>query len=213
MSRLDAPVNPRLPDPNPGTESAGYLAGLNNVLRLYFNRITSILQLLLGPSGAQYIDNPNGLFFSTTTQAGSTSAQAIEMEVTYLSNKVFINAGTDSRVYVDVSGVYSFQFSGQLISTDSSAKTVYIWIVRNGTDIGYSTHAYSISGSGTQLEIAWNFIIDMQKGDYLELEWASTDANVSLATAAASSPHPGIPSAVLAVTYVSPLPTVLPTPP
>jgi hypothetical protein len=135
------------------------------------------------------------------------------MEVTYLSNKVFINAGTDSRVYVDVSGVYSFQFSGQLISTDSSAKTVYIWIVRNGTDIGYSTHAYSISGSGTQLAINWNFIIDMQKGDYLELEWASTDANVSLTTAAASSPHPGIPSAVLAVSYVSPLPAVLPTPP
>jgi len=213
MSRLDAPVNPRLPDPNPGTESAGYLAGLNNVLRLYFNRITSILQLLLGPSGAQYIDNPNGLFFSTTTQAGSTSAQAIEMEVTYLSNKVFINAGTDSRVYVDVSGIYSFQFSGQVTSTNSSAKTVYIWIVKNGADIGYSTHAYSISGSGTQLEINWNFIIDMQKGDYLELEWASTDVNVSLATAAASSPHPGIPSAVLAVTYVSPLPTVLPTPP
>jgi hypothetical protein len=213
MARLDAPVNPRLPDPNPGTESAGYLAGLNNVLRLYFNRITSILQLLLGPSGAQYIDNPNGLFFSTTTQAGSTSAQAIEMEVTYLSNKVFINAGTESRVYVDVSGVYSFQFSGQVTSTNSSAKTVYIWIVKNGVDVGYSTHAYSISGSGTQLEINWNFIIDMQKGDYLELEWASTDANVSLATAAASSPHPGIPSAVLAVSYVSPLPAVLPTPP
>jgi hypothetical protein len=213
MSRLDAPVNPRLPDPNPGIESAGYLAGLLSVLRLYFNRITNIFQLLLGPSGAQYIDTPNGLFFSTTTQAGSTSAQAIEMEVTYLSNKVFINAGTDSRVYVDVSGVYSFQFSGQLISTDSSAKTVYIWIVRNGTDIGHSTHAYSISGSGTQLAINWNFIIDMQKGDYLELEWASTDANVSLTTAAASSPHPGIPSAVLDVSYVSPLPAVLPTPP
>jgi hypothetical protein len=187
----------------------------NKLLRTFFLKISNIFGNLLGPAGARYISSPHGLFFSTTTQSlsASNTATPIEFEQTYVTEFVRVNSDTESRVYVSVDGIYNFQFSGQLTSTNSSAKTVYVWIVRNGTDIGYSTHAYTISGSGTQLEIAWNFNIDLQNGDWIEFEWASSSTAVNLSAEAPASPHPGIPSAVVAVSYVSPLPINLPTPP
>jgi hypothetical protein len=90
---------------------------------------------------------------------------------------------------------------------------VYLWIERNGTDIGYSTHQYTLSGSDNHLNVNWNFNIDMQDGDYLELEWAANSTDVTMEATAATSPHPGIASAVMAVSFVAPLPDVIPTPP
>jgi hypothetical protein len=187
----------------------------NKLLRTFFLKVSNIFNNLLGPAGSRYMDRPNGLFFSTTTQtlAATNTAKPIDFEITYLANGVEVNAGTESRMYVSYDGVYNFQFSGQLSSTNSSAKTVYVWIVRNGTDIGYSTHAYSISGSGTSIEISWNFNIDLQAGNWVEFEWAADDTNVTLNKVSPTSPHPGIPSAVCAVSYVAPLPVTLPTPP
>lgn len=214
LPRLLQPKAPRLPAAGREYEALAQ-DQLLNALRLYFNQLDSMSAALLGRNGGQFVDCPNGLFFDVANQTltAPNTATAVLLRQTYLSNGVYINAGTDSRVYVSVGGVYNFQFSGQLASTNSSAKAVYIWIVRNGVSIGYSTHAYTISGSGTQLEINWNFNIDMQAGDYLELEWASSSTDVALAATVATAPHPGIPSAVMAVNFIAPLPEVLPTPP
>lgn len=213
--QLKTPSSPRLPDPGPAGVTSGYMVGFISVLRLYFNQASNLFQLVLGPHGGQYVDMPNGLFFDTADQTllGADTATPVLFRQTYLSNAVKVNAGTDSRIYCEVGGVYSFQFSGQLTSTNASSKVVYLWIVKNGVDVGYSTHAYTVSGSGTEAAINWSFSIDMSAGDYLEMEWASADTNVALSATAATAPHPGIPSAVMSVTYAAPLPSVLPTPP
>jgi hypothetical protein len=188
---------------------------LNKILRIYFNQLDAVNDGLLGLNGGQYIDCPNGLFFSTTDQpiALANTAQPIDFPIEYLNNAVRVNSGTDSRVYVDVSGVYNFQFSGQLLSGSASAKQVYIWIARNGTDIGYSTHQYTVAGSGTHLNISWNFDIDLASGEYIEMQWASDDTNMKLEAAVATAVHPGMPSAVMAVNFIAPLPVPRPTPP
>lgn len=192
-----------------------YQDKLNNVHRLFYNRLTNITNSLLGPNGGQYIDCPTGLFFSTTDQpiAVVNVAQPIDFPIEYLNNAVRVNSGTDSRVYVDIGGVYNFQFSGQLLSGSASAKQVYIWIARNGTDIGYSTHQYTVSGSGTHLNISWNFDIDLDEGEYIEMQWASDDIDMKLEAAAATAIHPGMPSAVMAVNFIAPLPNPRPVAP
>jgi hypothetical protein len=212
--RLTNTTPPRLPDP-PGQYTPSYVQTLLNVLRIYFNGVSSLLGRLVGPNGGQFIDRPNGLFFNTDQQtfADPDTAYPVLFPTTYLSNAVKVNAGTESRIYVDVGGVYNFQYSGQLISTNSSAKTAYLWILRNGDPVGYSTHAYTFTGSDEYHEASWNFNIDMQKGDYIELEIAVTNTNMRLDAVAATAPHPGIPSSVMAVNFVAPLPDILPTPP
>lgn len=214
MTQLQQTAVPNLPL-SPEEFKRSYQDQLNNILRLYFNLLNGNINNLIGPNGGQFVDCPNGLFFSTTDQpiVAANVAQAIDFPIEYLNNAVYVNAGTDSRIYVDVPGVYNFQFSGQLRSTSSSAKQVYIWIRRNTTDIGYSTHQYTVSGSNSHLNISWNFNIDLDTGEYVEMRWASDDVNMTLEAAVPTAPHPGMPSAVMAVNFIAPLPVPRPTPP
>jgi hypothetical protein len=214
MTQLQQIAVPNLPL-SPEQFSRPYQDQLNNILRLYFNLLNGNVNNLIGPNGGQYIDCPNGLFFSTTDQpiGAVDTAQPIDFPLEYLNNAVYVNSGTESRVYVAIAGVYNFQFSGQLVSGSASSKQVYIWIARNGTDIGYSTHQYTVSGSGTHLNVSWNFNIDLDEGEYIELLWASDDIDMSLEAAAATAPHPGMPSAVMAVNFIAPMPVPRPTPP
>lgn len=214
MSQINFPSAPNLPL-SPMQFESRYQEGFNNVLRLYFNRLSGTFQNILGPSGGQYIDCPNGLFFNTADQtfALANTSYPVVFNATYLNNSVFLQSGSTSRIEVSVGGIYNFQYSGQLLSTNSSAKNVYIWIKRNNINIGYSTHAYTLSSNNEYTEISWNFNIDLAAGEYLELEIAATDTAVRLDAEAATSLHPGIPSNVMAVNFISPLPDPRPTPP
>ena len=190
-----------------------YQDQLNNVHRLFYNRLTNIVNAVLGSNGGQYIDCPNGLFFNTADQTITlaNTAYPVVYNQTYLSNAVSLS--TTSRIEIAVDGIYNFQYSGQLESTNNSSKNVFLWIRRNGVDIGYSCRAYTISGPGAYAPIAYTFDIDMQVGQYLELIVSASDTTVQLAANTASSPHPGIPSSVMTVNFIAPLPVPLPTPP
>lgn len=214
MTTLQNPPPPNLPL-SPQLWDARYQDQFANVIRLYFSRLQNITQNLLGPNGGKYIDCPNGLFFNTADQtfAATNTAYPVVFNATYLNNAVALQSGSTSRIEVSIGGVYNFQYSGQLLSTNSSSKTVYLWIKRNNITIGYSTHAYTLSSNNEYTEISWNFNIDIDVGEYLELEIAATDTNVRLDAVAATSPHPGIPSGVMAVNFVAPLPNPRPTPP
>ena len=192
-----------------------YLDDLNNILRLFFARVSNNVNLLTGSDGGRFIDSPNGLFWDNADQtlAAVNVGQPVRFNQTYLNNGMTIDGATTSEVTMTYSGIYNFQFSAMLRSTSGSSKTAYIWIKRNGTDIGYSTREYIISGSNAILEINWNFNIDVQAGQYIEIMWAGDNTNMTLDAIAPTSPHPGVPSAVIAVMFVSVLPDVIPTPP
>jgi len=197
--------------------SPQYINQLNNVFRLYFNRLDNLISQL-NTSGAidpGLINNPNGLFFSTVDQtlAAVNTGYPITYTATYLSNAVALKSGSTSKIEVTTGGVYNFQLSCQLKSTNSSGKDVQIWINRNGTDIGYSSHLYTLEGSGNNFNVTWNFDIDLAIGEYVEMYWGCDDTNAILETTAAVAPYPAAPSVVMAVNYVARLPDPRPTPP
>ena len=213
-SSIDKVLIPALPIP-PEQYSKGYLSTLNNILRLFFNQLANTANLLAGSNGARFIESPNGLFFDTADQALVTInvAQPVRFNQTYLNNAVTIDAATETLITTTYSGVYNFQFSAVLRSTNASSKIAYIWINRDGTDIGYSAREYLISGSGEVLELNWSFSIDIQAGQYIKIMWTGDHLNMNLDAVAPTSPHPGIASAVISVSFVSILPDPLPTPP
>lgn len=208
-------INPAVPNLplGPKDYDRRFVDQHSNVLRLYFNQLKNALGLLFGSNGGQYIDCPNGLFFDlgTYSPALANTGYPLEFNLTYLSNAVRVVDGT--KITVDVGGVYNFQYSSAVTSTNSSLKTVWVWIVRNGTPVGYSTNAYTISGSGTDTIISWQFNIDLDAGEYIEMYWGADNTNVSIATTAPTAPHPGIPANVIAVNFIAPLPATRPTPP
>jgi hypothetical protein len=142
----------------------------------------------------------SGSFYDTTTQTAAVinTAYAITFDSTSLAQGVSIGT-PKSRVYVDRTGSYNIQFSLQLVSTNASAKNVYIWADINGTSVAQSATKLTLTGSGTALVAAWNFVIRMSAGDYFRLMWSTSDTNVQIAAAAASAPVPAIPSVILTV--------------
>jgi len=212
MGRLQKIAAPNLPLAQ-REYGAQYQDQLNNVLRLYFNLIDSSVNNVLGNNGGQYIECPNGLFFNTADQtlAAINTAYPVVFNQTYLNNAVSLD--DSSKITVSVGGVYNIQYSGQLLTTSGSAKTLYLWIRRNGTDIGYSTRAYTLDVNNSLSEVTWSFNIDLDVDEYVELIVSKSASGIQFEARTASSPHPGIPSSVISVNFIAPLPVPRPTPP
>jgi hypothetical protein len=213
IDRVAAPSLPLAPR----EWDARYQDQFANVLRLYFNRLDNLLSRLsasgdLNPSTVNF---PNGLFFSTTDQtlAAVDTGYPITFNQTYLNNFIALQSGSTSKVEVSVSGVYNFQLSCQLKSTNASGKDVQIWINRNGTTVGYSSHRYTLAGADNHFNVSWNFDIDLAAGEYIQMIWGANNTNVTMENIAASAPYPATASAVLAVNYVARLPDPRPTAP
>jgi hypothetical protein len=209
LSFLNKPTNPALPLPTPDY-SRQYLDAHNNVLRLFFNQIQNVFDKVLGRNGGQFIDCPNGLFFNTQDQAftADDTAMPVEFDQTYLSNAVQLRGTSASEIEVLVSGVYNFQYTGQLLSSSANPKSVALWITRNGTDISYSTRITTIADNGHYVEITWNFNIDLAAGEYVELETSVSNdyAAIKFAAPPATTPYPTGASSVLTVNFIAPLP-------
>jgi len=178
---------------------------LSRALRPYFNRLDTDLGVLSNPLGAANLNRPTALYYSTTDQTAAVAdtAYAISFENTYFENGMTINGGSSTQITVERPGIYNFQFSGQLFSANSSLKTAQIWIRRDGTDIGYSAHAYTDTTNNGYLEVNWNFNIDLDADGYIEIMWATTDTGLRFDSVAPSAPYPGIPSVVMAVNFIS----------
>ena len=142
----------------------------------------------------------NGAFHDETTQtaAAPNTGYAITFNKTDYSQGVYLGTPT-SRVYVDRPGLYNFQFSAQIESTNASSKNIYIWADLNGTAVPQSATKLTTQGSNTALLASWNFFVRMNRGDYFRLMWAADNTTVRLLAAPATAFSPAIPSVILTV--------------
>jgi hypothetical protein len=213
---LNKVAAPNLPLP-PEEYNRIYFDQMLNILRLYFNRIDALTTQLMtsGSIDPSLINNPNGLFFSTVDQtlAAINTGYPITFNQTYLNNNVALQTASTSKIEVAVGGVYNFQLSAQLKSSNASAKDVQIWIKRNNVTIGYSAHKYTVEGSDNHMNVSWNFNIDLAANEYIEMQWGADNTNVTLESIAASAPYPAAASVVMAVNFIAKLPDPRPTPP
>ena len=205
---------PALPIPRPGPLKH-YLDDLNNILRLFFNLLSNAVNNVFGELGGRFIDVPNALYFSTADQpiAVVNTGQVVTFNQTYLESGFSINGVGNSQITATYGGVYNFQFTTQIVSNSASSKTVYLWISRNGTDLGYTAKDVILQGSSDVNEATWNFNLDLAAGEYVEMKWSSDDIDAALNSEAATSPHPGVASAVVTINFISALPETRPTPP
>ena len=175
----------------------------SNVLRLFFNRlVNSINTLLSTDDGGKFLYMPRGLFYSTTDQTAALvdTGYPAEFENTYLGNGVSIV--DDTKITVSADGVYNFQVTLQTAHTNSADVQILTWINKNGTDVPYGGQQQTIKGNANQ-PVFWNFSIDLTAGQYIEMYWSTGSTSLSLDSTAPTSPHPGIPSAIVAISFVS----------
>lgn len=203
INRFRPVTQPRLPAA-PIEYSAQYQEQYSNVLRLYFNQLENLLNALSGETGGRFIRFPFGAFHDTTTQtaAATGTAYAVTFNTTDLSNEVSVGSPT-SRIVVANAGVYNFQFSLQLDKASGSTGHTYIWARINGVDVAASASEVAVQGTAAETIAAWNFVLNMNAGDYFQLMWSVDDTNIQIKAVTAASPVPAIPSVILTATFVS----------
>jgi hypothetical protein len=212
MRYLDSPQPPNLPYA-PQEWTPTYQEQLNNVLRLYFNRLSNVTKNLLGPEGGQFINMPFGSFYDTTDQtaASTTTAYAVTLNTTLLSNNVSLVDSTKITFATD--GVYNIQFSIQLSNNDNATQDIDIWFRKNGVDIDNSNSRFGLAprkSAGDPYHVigSLNFVDSFVADDYVELYWrtSSTNAYIEYYSAPSSPTRPAIPSVILTATFVSSVP-------
>ena len=153
-----------------------------------------------------YGENINAAFYTTATHsaASANTAYAITWENTALANsKVTIAASPNtSRIVFGHGGTYQIDFSAELISSNSSSKSIYIWPRINGVDVPFSTIVTSITNNGDAIVVSRSGIFEVEEDDYLEAMFAVTDTAMSIDGSAATAFAPAAPSATIILTEI-----------
>lgn len=147
-----------------------------------------------------------GSFWSSNSQTITTANQikAVEFSAYDPSNNA-IQLVRTTQLQVLFAGVYNIQFSLQVLSNTGTGVESTIWLRKNGTDVPDTAGDIFTQATGGKLLPAWNYVLQLNANDYIELMWSADNTAVSLlATAPSTVPvHPAIPSAIITLTQVS----------
>lgn len=164
--------------------------------------MTDVDALALAPANTPQLERLRyGSFYDTTDQAAAAinTAYAMTFNSTDFARGVYIGSPT-SRIYVDTRNIYNIQFSAQFINAAGGAHNAWIWLRKNGANIANTATTMRIEGNNTADVAAWNFLLDMNAGDYFELMWEVSDLALAMQAEPATAVHPAIPSIILTVT-------------
>ena len=163
-----------------------------------------------GPAAEPWVPAA-GSFYDTTTQVliAANSAQPMTLNQATDGNGGVIARGVSvvapGRITVAEAGVYNIQFSAQLDKTDAGTDLVDIWLAINGQNNPVPWTNTSVAVSTTLKSVAaWNFVIELNANDFVQIMWSSPDVNMRLFSqpAATNPTRPGIPSVIVTVTQV-----------
>lgn len=144
-----------------------------------------------------------GVFAKTTTQSPAVinTAYALTFDSLRIGNGVVIGSPT-SRIVVPTSGLYNFRADIQITSSSSSAKNVWVWFRKNGTDIANSARLVTTTLNNGYTPIAVSEPISLDANGYVEVMYAADGTAVSIAPVAATAFAPAAPAVTLEVTQV-----------
>ena len=144
-----------------------------------------------------------GVFAKTTTATPAVinTAYALTFDSLLIGNGVVIGSPT-SRIVVPTSGLYNFNANVQITSSSSSAKNMWVWWRKNGTDVPNSARVVTSDVNNGYVPIAISEPISLNANEYVELMYAADSTNVSIAPVAATAFAPAAPAVTLEVTQV-----------
>lgn len=143
-----------------------------------------------------------GSFYSSLDQTDGTTPHLMFCENTADADGVTMELGdeaTKSQITFAHTGTYNIQFSAQLHNTGGggSGNTVNIWFRLNGSDIANSDTKVTVPSNAPYVVAAWNFIVSVAAGDYVEIVWYTDNSNIILEQENGTALHPAIPSVII----------------
>ncbi len=190
-----------------GTITTGTWNGTNIGVDFGGTGTNTLNGILLG-NGTGAIGTANyGYFYDTTTQSALLPDK--EYAITYNATGFArgITVESNSKIKVSNKGLYNLQFSAQLDRTTGNTTCyITIWLKINGIDLPYSSTDITIQGTTavSATVAAWNFFLDLNANDYVELMWSTTNTNaiIQFLGSRTNPVRPAIPSIILTMHQV-----------
>jgi hypothetical protein len=188
---------------------------VNNVLRLYFNRLSNLLGALVGPNGGVYIQNPHAMLMSNQDQTNPSITGANQLTFNQPVITQGIRVENTDEIWFDEPGQYLVTFTLQVTNRGNSAAEFEVWAGYNGSNYPLSNTRFDIPARKSNT--IWSHIVPAITGiftvtnpdtEYLTIKWwaDSTDVYLEHYAAGTSPTRPEIPSVILTVNLVSRLP-------
>jgi len=207
---------PALPQATPAYVQS-YQDQLNNVQRLFYNRLTSSFNALISvDAGGGSVYLPYGAYTRLTDFNFATvnTPTVIPLTTTELSSFTSLTPG--GAIQVQRRGIYNYQFSAQAVNTYNQIQTVWIWLRVNGVDVPNSASKYNIfsrhGGGDGYLIAVCNVLLELEATDYVELVAAADRIYLGAADGIYFEGYPvqtvpfnmpAIPSIISTLTFVS----------
>jgi hypothetical protein len=216
MNFLNSPQPPRLPDAPVQYQSTA-MAGLINVLRLYFNRISGVLSALFGTNGAAELQAPHAMLMSEQDQmsGGTTVANQLKFDTPVILQGIEIRGTNNDEIHFSKPGQYLVSFSIQVTNRSNAEQLFEVWAGFNGQNYPLSNTRYDIPERKSATvwahivpAITGIFTVSDPDNDYLTIKWwaSSTDVFLQYYPSQTSPTRPEIPSIIMTVNFVSRLP-------
>jgi hypothetical protein len=144
-----------------------------------------------------------GSFYSSEDQSGGVNTPTLMYaENTADAAGITMELGTSgkkSRMTFVNAGTYNIQFSAQLHNRGGggSGNSFDIWFRLNGNNIANSNTKMTVPSNAPYAVAAWNFIVSVTAGQYVEMVFATDNANIVIEHEDATAISPAIPSFIL----------------
>jgi hypothetical protein len=148
--------------------------------------------------------NPNyGSFEFRGSDQTWTEISPIPLNHTNFAKHVEIDEG--GQIIFRRAGKYNIAFSAQLVKLGGGTHNAEIWLQQNGEAIPHSNTVLTITGgNNAALVAAWNFFVDVDADDYVQLYWWVDAINsIKIDSRAAISGRPEVPGVILTVNQVA----------
>ena len=210
--------------------SKAYQDQLNNVLRLYFNRLQNILKQM--NTGSAEIDG-SGVEFPHIAASDASIQYATAANTPTIIQWSSLESGKDftlnanNTATAQVSGIYKITYSLQFANNDNVAHDAVVWLRTDGLtpspadDIPNSSTIFTLparKSAGVPSYVCGysEVVFPLNAGESVGLWWGTNQAATSggatglyidyQAAQTTPMPYPAVPSAIGSITFVSALP-------
>jgi hypothetical protein len=155
-----------------------------------------------------YLVPTTGTWYSLTDQSADADT-ATTMTCDTVGFERGITLSNDSRFNISRRASYNLQFSAVFANPESSAYAVSVWLRVNGVDVASSCTDLTVPDKHGQVSgkavASWNFFLDLNAGDYVQLVWSTPYNTIAIEhTDARTAPvRPAMPGLIVTINEIN----------
>jgi hypothetical protein len=146
-----------------------------------------------------------GSFYQEGSQSGLTPDTIYALSASTTADNNGITVVDNTKFTVSSGGTFNLQFSAQLQKIQGgTSELITIWLRINGSDVPWSSTNLTFANNNILTVAAWNFVSQLNAGDYMELMLSTTDEHIIVyGEPTATGPvRPGVPSLIVTVVQI-----------